>query len=78
MRLHYYKFDEKVSQAVMEEYGAEDRIISGISISGAKKLLKLYGGCAWTNHIDRDGGCFETTEIKLKSNNSRFKYNHHL
>lgn len=78
MRLHYYKFDEKVPQAVMDEHGAEHQIISGISISGAKKLLKLYGGRAWTNHIDRDGCCFETTEIKLKGNNSRFKYNHHL
>ena len=41
-------------------------------------LLKQYGGSAWTEHCERDGGCFEVTEIKLKGNNSRFRYNHHL
>ena len=43
-----------------------------------KKLLKQYGGIAWTDHIDRDGGLFEVTEIKLKGNNSKFRYNRHL
>lgn len=50
----------------------------GISITTAKQLLKEKGGCAWTEHIDRDGCCFETSEIKLKGNNSRVKYNYHL
>ena len=47
-------------------------------VSFAKKLLKQYGGAAWTEHCERDGGCFEVTEIKLTGNNSKFKYNHHL
>lgn len=56
----------------------EDRSLGGITVSAAKKLLKQYGGSAWTEHCERDGGCFEVTEIKLQGNNSRFKYNHHL
>ena len=48
------------------------------SITKAKKLMKQYGGSGYTQHIDRDGGLFEVTEITLKGNNSRFKYNHHL
>ena len=55
-----------------------DDTISGISITRAKQLLKEFGGSAWTCHIDRDGGCFETSEIKLKGNNGKFKYNVHL
>lgn len=47
-------------------------------VSWAKQMMKQYGGCGWTEHIDRDGGCFEVTEIKLTGNNSRFKYNRHL
>ena len=47
-------------------------------VSSAKKLLKQYGGSAWTEHLERDGGLFEVTEIKLTGNNSRFRYNHHL
>ena len=47
-------------------------------VSTAKKLLCKYGGCAWTEHIDRDGSVFEITEISLRGNNSKFKYNHHL
>lgn len=50
----------------------------GITVTYAKKLLKEKGGHAWTEHIDRDGSCFEVTEIKLQGNNSRFKYNRHL
>lgn len=49
-----------------------------IKVSTAKKMLKAYGGIAFTQHFERDGGLFETTEIKLKGNNSRFKYNRHL
>ena len=48
------------------------------SISNAKKLLKQQGGTAWTEHIDRDGTVFETSEIRLNANNSRIKYNQHL
>ena len=52
--------------------------ISGCSISTAKKLLKQYGGTAWTDHFDRDGGFFESSPIVLKGNNSRVQYNRHL
>ena len=52
--------------------------LSGISVSRAKQLLREFSGSAWTYHIDRDGGVFETTEIKLKGNNSRHRYNRHL
>ena len=31
-----------------------------------------------TEHIERDGGVFEVTDITLNGNNSRFKYNRHL
>ena len=55
-----------------------DDTLCGISIKAAKKLLKQYGGKAWTDHIDRDGSCFEVTEIRLTGNNSRFRYNRHL
>lgn len=48
------------------------------SITMAKKLLKMFGGNAYTRHIDRDGGVFEVTQIKLKGNNSKHKYNVHL
>lgn len=80
MRLNYYEFPETVDESVLHENGCnkDDRILGGISVTTAKKLLKEFGGAAWTEHIDREGGCFEVTEIKLKGNNSRFKYNHHL
>lgn len=52
--------------------------LGGISVTHAKKLLRKYGGCAWTEHIDRSGGVFEVTEIELTGNNSRFQYNRHL
>lgn len=55
-----------------------DDCISGTSVKNVKRLLKLYGGCGWTEHIDRDGGIFEVTDITLSGNNSRFKYNRHL
>ena len=55
-----------------------DRTVDGISLKRAKELLKEYGGSAWTEHYDRDGGLFETSEIKLKGNNSRVRYNRHL
>ena len=55
-----------------------DDTLTGITITAAKKLLKTYGGIAWTDHIDRDGSCFEVSMITLNGNNSQFKYNHHL
>ena len=55
-----------------------DNTLGGISITHAKQLLRKYGGSAWTEHIDRSGSVFDVTEIQLKGNNSRFKYNHHL
>lgn len=55
-----------------------DDTLDGITITRAKQLLRKYGGIAWTVHCERDGSPFETTEITLKGNNSRFKYNHHL
>ena len=55
-----------------------DDTLSGISVTRAKQLLKEFGGSAWTYHLDRDGGVFETSEIKLAGNNSRFNYNRHL
>ncbi len=55
-----------------------DDTLYGVSITHAKQLLRKYGGAAWTDHCDRSGGVFETTEIQLKGNNSRFRYNHHL
>lgn len=48
------------------------------SISVAKQYLKKYGGCAWTEHYERDGTLFEVTPIQLTGNNSKFKYNRHL
>jgi len=66
MRLNYWRSED----------GTEEE--SGISVTTAKKLLKEKGGVAWTEHIDRDGGCFEVTDITLKGNNSKFKYNRHL
>lgn len=48
------------------------------TVTTAKKFLKKYGGQAYTEHIDRDGGVFEVTPVTLKGNNSRHKYNRHL
>jgi len=56
---------------------AEDTV-SGITVTEAKSLLRQFGGTAWTNHIERDGGVFETTPITPGGNNSRHKYNRHL
>lgn len=80
MRLNYYEFPTETEPEVLKENGCEpdDRVLGGVSVTTAKKLLRQYGGSAWTEHIDRDGGCFEVTPITLTGNNSRFKYNHHL
>lgn len=56
---------------------AEDTI-GGLTVTTVKNLMKEYGGCGWTCHCDRSGGCFEVTDIKLSGNNSKFKYNVHL
>ena len=53
-------------------------VVHGISVTRAKKLLKIFGGHAYTRHVDRDGCCFEVTQIALGKNNSRHKYNRHL
>lgn len=53
-------------------------IVGPTSITRIKQLMKQYGGRGFTMHYERDGGLFETTDIKLKGNNSKFKYNHHL
>lgn len=53
-------------------------ILGPMTVTSAKKLLRRYGGSAYTEHYERDGGLFEVTEIHLTGNNSRFKYNHHL
>lgn len=80
MRLNYYEFPDSVDNAVLREYGCEesDRVLGGISVTTAKQLLKKYGGNGWTEHCERDGGVFEVTDITVKGNNSKFKYNHHL
>jgi len=80
MRLNYYRFPDEAAPEVLKTHGCtpDDNVLGGISVTDAKKLLKQHGGSAWTEHIDRDGGCFEVTEIRLNGNNSRFKYNHHL
>ena len=65
MKISYWKKDNNTDPEV-------------VSISNAKRLLKEEGGFAWTDHIDRDGGLFETSDIKPKGNNSKFKYNRHL
>ena len=55
-----------------------DTEVLGITVTKVKQLIKKYGGHGFTQHIDRDGGLFDTTEIKLKGNNSKHKYNRHL
>ena len=53
-------------------------VLEGINVRFAKLLLRKFGGSAWTHHIDRDGGVFETSDIRLTGNNSKFTYNRHL
>lgn len=61
-----------------EQVESVEDTLGGISVTHAKELLKQYGGSAWTEHCERDGGLFEVTEITLGGNNSRFKYSRHL
>jgi len=65
MRITFYQKDQ-----------LSEPIITSINV--AKKLLKLGGGKAWTEHYERDGTLFEITNIDLTGNNSKFKYNKHL
>ena len=65
MKITYYKLNKDDDSEV-------------VSITEAKRLLKTQGGYAWTEHYERDGCLFEVTDIKLKGNNSKFKYNRHL
>lgn len=79
MRLTYYRFPEDTDLEVLKAHDCSpDDMTTSCSVTFAKRMLKQYGGSAWTEHIDRDGSCFEVTEVKLTGNNSRFKYNHHL
>ena len=55
-----------------------DDTLKGLSVKHVNQLLKKYGGYGWTEHCDRDGCVFETTDITSKGNNSKFKYNRHL
>lgn len=79
MRLSYYEFPEGTDESILIEHGcdADDPVVP-CSVSWAKKMLRQFGGTAWTDHCERDGTLFEVTEITLTGNNSRFKYNHHL
>ena len=79
MRLNYYRFPDDTNKSILREWcECDEDTVGGISVTTAKKLLKQYGGTAWTEHIDRDGSLFEVTPIEIGGNNSRFKYNHHL
>ena len=80
MRITKYEFPEDTTREVLRENGIcddEDGIMT-VSITSAKKLLKQYGGYAYTMHCSRDGEVFEVSDIVLEGNNSQFKYNHHL
>ena len=79
MRLNYYRFPDGTDKSILNEYCDENEdTMYGISVTTAKKMLKQYGGSAWTEHIDRSGSVFEVTDIVINGNNSRFRYNHHL
>lgn len=66
---------EDVSDEILERNFSYD---VDTTVSMAKKMMKLFGGSAYTQHIDRDGGVFEVTPVTLTGNNSKHKYNHHL
>lgn len=82
MRLHYYHpphdlqcpFSDMETELEIEP--GED--IGGLRLATVKTLIKRYGGSGYTTHCERDGSVFEVTNITLKCNNSRFKYNRHL
>lgn len=88
MKVTYYRFPKDMPLAdafrawydvePKEEYLEEFSRTQECNIRTAKKFLKAYGGVAFTEHYDRDGGLFETSEIHLKGNNSTVHYTHHL
>lgn len=70
-------FPESIPEEHRKDVDYIDNVIV-VSVTTAKKLLKEFGGAAWTEHYERNGGLFEISPITLKGNNSRFKYNRHL
>ena len=74
-RVDILSVPDDVSDEVLERNFSK---VVNCRISTAKNMLKKYGGAAWTDHFERDGGFFESTPVKLKGNNSRHKYNRHL
>ena len=70
---------EEIPEDISDEDLNYDYPISmSCTISFAKKMLKKYGGKAYTQHIDRDGCVFEVTSVEIGKNNSTHKYNRHL
>ena len=39
-------------------------------VSEAKRMMKKYGGCAWTEWYDRDGSFQDSMEIRLNGRNT--------
>lgn len=74
----YRIYVDEIPEERRKEVEYIDHSIGGLKISGVKQLIKQYGGCGWTEHIDRDGCIFETSSINLNGNNSKHKYNRHL
>lgn len=70
--------DIRVNDRSLGECTKAEFVIIGISVKAAKTLLRKYGGTAWTLQCDRSGSVFETTDIKLAGNNTKYKYNRHL
>ena len=71
-------YSETIPEDKRELVDHVDNVLYGLKVSSVKSLIKKYGGHGWTDHCERDGGVFETTEITLNGNNSKFKYNRHL
>lgn len=61
-----------------DEVDSVGYVVGPWNVSTIKKYMKKYGGWGFTEHYERDGTCFEVTEIKLEGNNTQFKYNCHL
>ena len=67
MRLNYYEFPENTAPEGLKENGCkpDDRVLEGISVTTAKKMLKEHGGIAWTEHCERGA-----ESLKLPRSNS--------
>lgn len=88
MRVTYYRFPHDMPLAdvfrawydveLKEEYLEEFSRTRECNVRTAKKFLKAYGGVAFTEHYDQDGGLFETSEIHPKGNNSTVHYQNAL